>query len=746
MAASLPALRARLDALERGELLPGSFLGRALARLGARDGTPGLPKLEALDRELDAVGIHTSMDARLLASLGVQEGRAGALAKGLLARAAEVTEEFEAAVALLERKRVAGEPPAQHRAALEAVAHRFGAVARAVRVAELFATAGPEPEVTLLPRPARQPGPPPASARVAIAEFWAERAQGNAVDLVQRRRDLDAAHELLLAVGEGQERDRVRRLRAKVAGARERVRQEPAVRSLLELTRALRPGGKAAPEEAYARLRGLYERAVEAQDGPLASAAARALEPLLARGAAEVRAAVERSEGLRRAQWLGPRREDELSSRLMDLALGADPAMHEFFELAAGAEHYFDVEDALAQEVVEREAGRPRPRLRRVPYPTQAMTYEHTGGLHEVHNFVLSDPRRLIYDLASNRQQVRAYLEEVQAPAPRRVRKSAVRVYVCDASGSMYGRRARMRNALLIAELNNLRRRALLGEPFDPLYFSFFNDRATELVRVDAAEEAARRMTELLSGGPAEGQTDISLALISAFESIRAAQGKDPHLARATVVLITDGEDRVDLPKVRQARAVGALEVALSFISLGEENRDLRALALEQRQRGTRAFYHHLSDRELGEARTEFDSAWRTLLPPSVEVTSQALQALRPNLEALEALARRAPVRPILTLETFDTLFPVPEGPPPQLPEASVEEAARCADIVAAVAEAASLAPAEGRAEEASVLLTHLLGVYGLTMPAYLRRASAAGGALREGLERVRLLCRPAGA
>ena len=140
---------------------------------------------------------------------------------------------------------------------------------------------------------------------------------------------------------------------------------------------------------------------------------------------------------------------------------------------------------------------------------------------------------------------------------------------------------------------------------------------------MDTVLQATRQIEKLFHHSPAEGQTDISLALMSAFDSIRAARGRDPYLARATVVLITDGEDRVDMELIRRTRApMDSLDIALSFVSLGEENPDLKALVEEQRARGGRAFYHHLSDREIQWARTAFDSPWRTLLPRDVPVLS----------------------------------------------------------------------------------------------------------------------------
>jgi hypothetical protein len=447
--------------------------------------------------------------------------------------------------------------------------------------------------------------------------------------------------------------------------------------------------------------------------------------------------------GLQDAQTLKPE-EDEL---LADLAYSLDPEQLAAFELAAGCARYFDVEDSLSEDIVQVDTGALRPIPRRVPYPTQMMNFEVTGSLHEVNNFVVTDPRMLVYDLAANRQLVRAYLEEEPPPKPKKMKRTAVRVYVLDASGSMHGTRARFRDAILIAELNNLRAKARQGLPFDPLYFSFFNDSPTELARVDTAPEASRQIEKLFRHSPAEGQTDITLALMSAFDSIRAAQGRDPYLARATVVLVTDGEDRVDQELIRRTRApMGSLNIALSFISLGEENMDLRSLVQEQRSQGGRAFYHHLSDEEIQWARTEFDSPWRTLLPHDAPDSAENLEALWPHLEALDAMAskRGAPTSTVAVEASFDALFP--EQSQAQTREVVGQDVlARVADILDALAETASLAPADRRPTESVVLLQHLLGVYQLTPARYLAALAVANKPIKDNLARVRLLCRPFG-
>ncbi|TSC24515.1 vWA domain-containing protein [Corallococcus sp. Z5C101001] len=758
LARRLTPLRQRLDALRQPATARGAAwswpFGRKLR--GPEDLT--LPVLVALDRELDRVGVHTAADARLLLALGTQRGRAGALAQGLGARASQALEEYDECLRLVERAHRAGEVPA---GALTALDRGFVRLARAVKVADLFsrpleAQAGDEAPFEIFARPSDTTREqPPTHARLAIAELLAARARENVIDLVQKRRDLDLAHELLLRLGADADRARSMALRNDVAEARERVREVPPTRSLEALVRDVREGAKKDPRGAYRSLQGLYERALEAGDSELASAARRALTPLLPPEHRLTRM-VEEAESEARLQWLGESDAAEDSGRedadapdeqLADLAFSLKPEQLATFDLAAGCARYFDVEDSLTEEVVEADTAAARAVPRQVPYPTQTMSFATTGSLDEVHHFVITDPRRLLQDLAAHRQLVRTYLDDAPPPRPRKVKRTAVRVYVCDASGSMHGARARFRDALIIAELNNLRVKARREESFDPLYFSFFNDVPTELARVDTAAEATRQIEKLFRDSPAEGQTDISLALLSAFDSIRAAQGRDPYLARATVVLITDGEDRVDLDLIRRTRApMGALDISLSFISLGEENADLKSLVLEQRAAGGRAFYHPLSDEEIRWARTEFDTPWRTLLPRDVPASLEALEALAPHLDALEAVAAgRTPGASVAVEASFDALFPAAPAPPavPEVPGPDL--VARVVDILEAVGEAASLASADRRATESVVLLQHLLSVYGLTPARYLAALAAGGRPVGDALERVRLLCRPFG-
>jgi Mg-chelatase subunit ChlD len=758
LTAELNRIRSRLDALKEGRVLESGLLSRVQALLD-RDEAPKLDTLHALDRDFDRAGVHTAADARLLRELGKLKGRLPDVTPGLQRRASQALSEVDAALRRAERALAGSELAPGTVTQLEA---DFVRLARAVKIATLFEAGAQAPKAfEILPHPRELSRPPPQNARLAVAEFWVRRARDNVVDLLSKRRDLDLAHELLLrASATAPDRERLRKLRLEVADARERVRSVPAVRSLHDLVRHVRHVAKKDPVSAYRSMRSLYERAVEAGDAEVASVASEATRSMLppvdqVRGLVE-RASMKRALGVKESDasltQLLPEKvkaggrtgiDDRSSDLLAQLAFELDERQLDQLNLASGCARYFDVEDALTEEVVEAELKETRPVQRRVSHPTQLMTYEHTNSLSELPNFVIQHPANLIHSLASNQQLVRAYLEEEPPRKPKRLQKTAVRVYVLDASGSMHGPRASFRDAILIAELNAIRVKARAGIAFDPLYFSFFNDSPTELARVDNGAEAMRQIEKLFRHSPAEGQTDITLALMSAFESIRAAIGKDPYLARATVVLVTDGEDAVDLELVRRTRRpFEGLAIALSFISLGEENPDLKSLVLEQREQGERAFYSHLSDAEIGVAPTEFDTTFRTLLPPEVPANAGALETLLPHLEALEAIARGRPAPERLKSSgQFDALFTVPTDGP--TPSAAAPTLLRLTDVLDAVAEAASLAPMDDRPQEAVVLLLHLLGLYGLKVPDYLDGLKMKDTKVIAALERVRLLCKP---
>jgi len=82
---------------------------------------------------------------------------------------------------------------------------------------------------------------------------------------------------------------------------------------------------------------------------------------------------------------------------------------------------------------------------------------------------------------------------------------------------------------------------------------------------------------------------------------------------------------------------------------------------IEQRNAGSRAFYHHLADVEIGAARTEFDSTWRTLLPGDVQRHCRSARGAVAAPRGARADRQRPPaVLPIRADSQFDALFPLP--------------------------------------------------------------------------------------
>lgn len=757
MADPLIGLRARLDSLAASPAERLTLADRAA--LALRSAAPDTPELLAIDEGLDAAGVHTLADARILARLLDASGsgpleRLASTARRLRRRIGRAREEFEDLLTWAEReKRREGAPVERTVRRLEEL---FVALVRAWRVAEVLEQPDRPHGDLFAPLPRRtRSSEPPENPRVAAAEYLYARARASALDQRRKRRDLDAAHEILLRLGSEVERDRVRTLRARVAAARAGVRGHQATggQDMQALSARLAAGDAAG---LWSRAASLYDDAAHSGDAALMSASRRvlaALEPGLDQGHAR---ALERDPARRLLGAVGEEgvlaaylseSYGELDGRagggrdpLLELALDLDEEKWTTFELGVGVGSFFDVEEVTDEVDDEVEPVGPAPMVP-APHPTPWMTIEQTSRIEELPNFIISDPRLVLYDLAAGRQLARSWL--LPATPPARKKRGAVRVYVCDASGSMRGARARFRDAVLIAELNNLSVREARGEPRTPIYYSFFNEFPTELARVDSSDEAMRVVRQLFRRSPAEGQTDITYALESAFLAIRDARGRDPDLGRATVVLITDGEDHVDLERIREARApVGELEITLNFISLGRENRDLKQLVIEQREAGRRAFYYHLGDREVSGVRSDFDAGQGRLLPARPLVTmSSEHAALKEAVDALVALAESRRVEPqqALPASRFPLYFPDPKpAPPGRLAHAAAE---RAADLLQAVAETVRLAPAEQRPAEAVLLLEHLLKVYGWKPTAWVEAIERIDARGRQALQEIRLLC-----
>jgi hypothetical protein len=337
------------------------------------------------------------------------------------------------------------------------------------------------------------------------------------------------------------------------------------------------------------------------------------------REAARTSDAVERAKAERELVLLG----DDVEDALLVSALHVDGC--------------FDVGGVLSpQRAVEEQH-----RIRQVTFPTQDMALLPAHSVEDVPDALIDDPRRILHDLAAGRLLVRRYIAEETVRTERTVMRGEVRAYVLDGSGSMKGPRAHLRDAILLAELSTLisrygdRERRV--QPV--LHYRYFDIEPGPVTRVDSPKSALAAIETVVSTLH-QGGTDIQRALLSTFDDIRAAQQSDPSLARAQIVLVTDGEAPVDRGAVLGARsAVGELPIGVSIIALGQENAALRELAAFQRSRGESVFYHFIPDGEIADV-VSGKQARVSVHPPENLTAAELKQELFGIMEEMEALQR----------------------------------------------------------------------------------------------------------
>ena len=254
----------------------------------------------------------------------------------------------------------------------------------------------------------------------------------------------------------------------------------------------------------------------------------------------------------------------------------------------------FDVGGALSPVRVNED----EVRLEQVPFPTPKLILVPAVGPEDVPGAVIDDPRSVLLSLAEGKLLTRRFVHQRVHTRTRTVLRGEVRIYVLDGSGSMIGPRARMRDSILIAELATVARRmsdaARTGRVI--LFYRYFSDDVGPVTRVDSPDSALAEITNILATHRSGG-TELQKALLASLEQVREAKIADPDLARAQIVLITDGNAAVSEGVIREAREnAGDLPVGISVIALGEENPALREIVARQRARGERAFYHFLDD------------------------------------------------------------------------------------------------------------------------------------------------------
>lgn len=332
----------------------------------------------------------------------------------------------------------------------------------------------------------------------------------------------------------------------------------------------------------------------EAVEASLAASASELLGAELVGDIHDVIASARASAEAARARAPGQAAKREASEAMTYFA-GADL---ELLRATVAVDGCFEVGGALHPvRVVEEDRY-----LEQVRHPTQEQLLVTAHDVHELPDALIGDPRTVLFDLATGRLQARRFVRERVRRRTRVVARSEVRVYVLDGSGSMRGARARVRDALLVAELSTLIARLKApGEVSCTLYFRFFDEELGPVTRVDSVMDAKTAIGAVV-GTMRSGGTDIQKALLASLEQVEVARELDPELARAQIVLVTDGESPVDEAKISAARAaLGQLPIGVSVIALGQENAALRGLVARQRARGEPAFYHYLDDEQLAE-------------------------------------------------------------------------------------------------------------------------------------------------
>src|SRR5262249_39453720 len=147
--------------------------------------------------------------------------------------------------------------------------------------------------------------------------------------------------------------------------------------------------------------------------------------------------------------------------------------------------------------------------------PDRRLELAGTATVADVRDFVVEDPRRLVHDLASGAQRGRRL---VGGTAPRPARRGRAPGYPGDPPRPGRGARARLRDGLLLAEMDALRRQSLQGVPVDPVDVCFFGDRNLRFERIETAETARTWIGQLVEGGPCSGMTELSAALAGAAQ------------------------------------------------------------------------------------------------------------------------------------------------------------------------------------------------------------------------------------
>ncbi|AKF10096.1 vWA domain-containing protein [Sandaracinus amylolyticus] len=240
------------------------------------------------------------------------------------------------------------------------------------------------------------------------------------------------------------------------------------------------------------------------------------------------------------------------------------------------------------------------PRDEEVAFPAERMRLAHARSVEDLRDAVIDDPRRVVHQLASGELLVRRHLRPRRTDRARSGANAEVRLFLLDGSTSMHGARARMRDAVILAELAALMERLEGGGRVQQLlYYRFFHTESEPTRRVRTLDEARRAIDDVV-GVERSGGTDIERAIVDALREIEWARRHDVALTRAQIVLVSDGEATLDASAIVSLRERLGVPTRIAIVALGGEGPSLRALAdAQRRDGGARVFYHHVSDVEL---------------------------------------------------------------------------------------------------------------------------------------------------
>ncbi len=276
-----------------------------------------------------------------------------------------------------------------------------------------------------------------------------------------------------------------------------------------------------------------------------------------------------------------------------------------------------------------------------VRHPTAELALLPAQGPEDMPDCVIGDPRAIVPDLAAGKLLARRFVNEEVAKNNRTVLLGELRIYLLDGSTSMLTPRSILRDAILIAELCTLiARLSDARRSVNPtLYFQYFEKTVGEVTEITTAEQAADAIAELLAT-VRTGGTDIQAAMLRSIEQIRAAQAKGMDLARANIILVTDGESPIDeLEVVARLDSLGDLQTGISIIALGVENPSLRNLAAHQKAMGRRVFYQYVDDPTIRSIINGQRDRVCLHPPAGVELESCA-ELLKDTIEQIESIHR----------------------------------------------------------------------------------------------------------